>query len=59
MPDGRTNSNGSLSFLQDGTAKGELPETVSCFDGVFYNYFSIGNFLFQPIHYSPCLLAPP
>uniref|UniRef100_A0A0D9X5U2 Diacylglycerol kinase n=1 Tax=Leersia perrieri TaxID=77586 RepID=A0A0D9X5U2_9ORYZ len=26
----------------DGTAEGELPETVSCFDGVFYNYFSIG-----------------
>ncbi|RLM60263.1 hypothetical protein C2845_PM14G06770 [Panicum miliaceum] len=32
----------SRSFGWDGTAKGELPETVSCFDGVFYNYFSIG-----------------
>jgi hypothetical protein len=34
------------SVLQDGTAEGELPETVSCFDGVFYNYFSIGTFFF-------------
>ncbi|EEC83198.1 hypothetical protein OsI_28453 [Oryza sativa Indica Group] len=32
----------SRSFGWDGTAEGELPETVSCFDGVFYNYFSIG-----------------
>ncbi|PUZ50791.1 hypothetical protein GQ55_6G088200 [Panicum hallii var. hallii] len=33
---------GQCTFYDDGTAKGELPETVSCFDGVFYNYFSIG-----------------
>ncbi|RCV30450.1 hypothetical protein SETIT_6G095800v2 [Setaria italica] len=33
---------GGCTFFDDGTAKGELPETVSCFDGVFYNYFSIG-----------------
>ncbi|XP_066330191.1 diacylglycerol kinase 4-like isoform X2 [Miscanthus floridulus] len=33
---------GECTFYDDGTAKGELPETVSCFDGVFYNYFSIG-----------------
>ncbi|OEL38198.1 Pentatricopeptide repeat-containing protein [Dichanthelium oligosanthes] len=33
---------GECTFYDDGIAKGELPETVSCFDGVFYNYFSIG-----------------
>jgi diacylglycerol kinase (ATP) len=33
---------GECTFYDDGTAEGELPETVSCFDGVFYNYFSIG-----------------
>ncbi|AQK40749.1 Diacylglycerol kinase 3 [Zea mays] len=33
---------GECTFYDDGTAKGELPETVYCFDGVFYNYFSIG-----------------
>uniref|UniRef100_A0A453RVA1 Diacylglycerol kinase n=1 Tax=Aegilops tauschii subsp. strangulata TaxID=200361 RepID=A0A453RVA1_AEGTS len=32
----------SRSFGWDGTAEGELSETVCCFDGVFYNYFSIG-----------------
>ncbi|CAM0911325.1 unnamed protein product [Alopecurus aequalis] len=33
---------GECTFYDDGTAEGELSETVSCFDGVFYNYFSIG-----------------
>ncbi|XP_062195842.1 diacylglycerol kinase 4-like isoform X3 [Phragmites australis] len=33
---------GECTFYDDGIAEGELPETVSCFDGVFYNYFSIG-----------------
>ncbi|XP_015695542.2 diacylglycerol kinase 4 isoform X2 [Oryza brachyantha] len=33
---------GECTFYDDGTAEGELPETVSCFNGVFYNYFSIG-----------------
>ncbi|KAL6842280.1 hypothetical protein ACP4OV_027928 [Aristida adscensionis] len=33
---------GKCTFYDDGTAEGVLPETVSCFDGVFYNYFSIG-----------------
>uniref|UniRef100_A0A453RW64 diacylglycerol kinase (ATP) n=1 Tax=Aegilops tauschii subsp. strangulata TaxID=200361 RepID=A0A453RW64_AEGTS len=33
---------GECTFYDDGTAEGELSETVCCFDGVFYNYFSIG-----------------
>ncbi|XP_044962399.1 diacylglycerol kinase 4-like isoform X2 [Hordeum vulgare subsp. vulgare] len=33
---------GECTFYDDGTAEGELAETVCCFDGVFYNYFSIG-----------------
>ncbi|KAM0870777.1 hypothetical protein ACQ4PT_021186 [Festuca glaucescens] len=33
---------GECTFYDDGTAEGELPETILCFDGVFYNYFSIG-----------------
>ncbi|KAM3190298.1 hypothetical protein ACQJBY_068465 [Aegilops geniculata] len=33
---------GECIFYDDGTAEGELAETVCCFDGVFYNYFSIG-----------------
>lgn len=33
---------GECTFYDDGTAEGEAPETVSCFAGVFYNYFSIG-----------------
>ncbi|WOK95035.1 diacylglycerol kinase 4-like [Canna indica] len=33
---------GENTFTQDGNIEGVLPEKVSCFDGVFYNYFSIG-----------------
>ncbi|WVZ94287.1 hypothetical protein U9M48_040193 [Paspalum notatum var. saurae] len=33
---------GECTFYDDGTATGELTETVTCFDGIFYNYFSIG-----------------
>ncbi|KAJ0962226.1 hypothetical protein J5N97_030054 [Dioscorea zingiberensis] len=29
-------------FIQDGDTREELPEKFSCFEGVFYNYFSIG-----------------
>ena len=43
-----------LSVLQDGTAEGELSETVCCFDGVFYNYFSIGTF-FLDMETSSCI----
>ncbi|XP_042465029.1 diacylglycerol kinase 4-like [Zingiber officinale] len=33
---------GESTFMQDGYIEGLLPERVSCFDGIFYNYFSIG-----------------
>ncbi|XP_058067873.1 diacylglycerol kinase 4-like isoform X2 [Magnolia sinica] len=29
-------------FGQNGDIEGDLPEKLSCFEGVFYNYFSIG-----------------
>ncbi|XXG58349.1 hypothetical protein AAC387_Pa04g0675 [Persea americana] len=29
-------------FSQEGDVEGDLPDKVSCFEGVFYNYFSIG-----------------
>lgn len=29
-------------LYKDGYIKGLLPETMTCFDGAFYNYFSIG-----------------
>ncbi|KAG1326948.1 putative Diacylglycerol kinase 4 [Cocos nucifera] len=32
----------SRSFGWDGDIEGEVPKKVSCFEGVFYNYFSIG-----------------
>lgn len=31
-----------LKLLQDVDIDGELPEKISCFEGVYYNYFSIG-----------------
>ncbi|CAL9082864.1 unnamed protein product [Musa acuminata var. zebrina] len=33
---------GESTFFPDGDIEGVLPEMISCFDGVFYNYFSIG-----------------
>ncbi|XP_020109170.1 diacylglycerol kinase 4-like [Ananas comosus] len=33
---------GMCAFDKDGYIEGDLPEKVSCFNGVFYNYFSIG-----------------
>lgn len=41
-----------LLFLQDGYIEGDLPEKVSCFNGVFYNYFSIGMVSFHYFHVS-------
>ncbi|XP_068652176.1 diacylglycerol kinase 3-like [Aristolochia californica] len=29
-------------FYQDGDIEGDLPDNSTCFEGVFYNYFSIG-----------------
>nr|CAD1827874.1 unnamed protein product [Ananas comosus var. bracteatus] len=31
-----------FDFSQDFDIEGELPEKVSCYEGIFYNYFSIG-----------------
>ncbi|KAH9624407.1 hypothetical protein KSS87_023713 [Heliosperma pusillum] len=33
---------GECTLDQDVVVDGELPEKVTCYDGVFYNYFSIG-----------------
>ncbi|KAJ3693377.1 hypothetical protein LUZ60_008857 [Juncus effusus] len=33
---------GECTIEQDGDIEGELPEKAFCFEGVFYNYFSIG-----------------
>ncbi|XP_010913616.2 diacylglycerol kinase 4 isoform X3 [Elaeis guineensis] len=33
---------GESTYTQDGDIEGEVPEKVSCLEGVFYNYFSIG-----------------
>ncbi|XP_074571398.1 diacylglycerol kinase 4-like [Curcuma longa] len=33
---------GESTFTPDGYIEGLLPETMTCFDGAFYNYFSIG-----------------
>ena len=32
----------ACTYLQDLKVDGPLPEKVSCYQGVFYNYFSIG-----------------
>ena len=32
-------------IVQDMILQGQKPEKVACFDGVFYNYFSIGKIL--------------
>ncbi|KAG6483021.1 hypothetical protein ZIOFF_059661 [Zingiber officinale] len=33
---------GESTFTPDGYIEGLIPETMTCFDGAFYNYFSIG-----------------
>ena len=33
----------SFLHFQGIDVEGELPEEVTCYEGVFYNYFSIGN----------------
>lgn len=33
-----------LTVLQDFDIEGELSEKASCYEGIFYNYFSIGMF---------------
>ncbi|KAG0461658.1 hypothetical protein HPP92_021955 [Vanilla planifolia] len=33
---------GERFFNQDGDFEGECPDKITCFEGVFYNYFSIG-----------------
>ena len=34
-----------ILIMQELEVEGELPEKVSCYQGVFYNYFSIGLYL--------------
>lgn len=33
---------GNFPVTQGLEVEGELPEKVTCYEGVFYNYFSIG-----------------
>jgi hypothetical protein len=33
-------------WLQEMDIEGEMPEKISCYGGIFYNYFSIGEFNF-------------
>ena len=37
---------GSCLCMQGIEVEGELPEMITCYSGVFYNYFSIGNLIF-------------
>jgi hypothetical protein len=39
----------SFLCLQGLEVEGELPEKVICYEGVFYNYFSIGNFYISSV----------
>lgn len=43
--------NWKFGKLQGFLLAGRLPEKVTCYDGVFYNYFSIGKYLFWAFGY--------
>lgn len=47
----------SLLIMQELEVEGELPEKVSCYQGVFYNYFSIGMYLIGKLFLSSSLIS--